>query len=327
MPLFIFISGYFSERLELKKIIKRLIIPFYIWNIAYSFISYFMQRSKLITYGCEELNFKDIFYYPWFAGSLHGLSIASWFALSLALVELTILLIRRLTNNRHLGIITILTTIISCLSIKYYLEVTNPSIYLRTVVRILFMMEFFMMGYVYKLKLEEYDKFSNLWTFVGIFIVQYIVSMINNRSPITFGIAEPIFENFKDSYCFLPTIVSIIGIMFYLRISKILSVLGENRIIRQIGEHTSSVMFHHQFVFLCLNLLFIKLGDYIDFFKVNIEQFKQNCWYAIDPLGDGRFCLLYTVMGIAVPILAVNIFNSIMKNVFNGIRIKWKVKS
>ena len=92
MPAFIFISGYFFKLKNitfkefLKGKISKLIIPYYIANIFYGFLTFFLKEANLFS-NCKNLSIKNIIIEPWLSGYQFNLNGPAWFVLFLFLVQ------------------------------------------------------------------------------------------------------------------------------------------------------------------------------------------------------------------------------------------------
>lgn len=311
MPLFIFISGYFykkeSENQYLNffiKKIRKLVIPYFIWNFIYGLIAINLQKSEIIAYGIK-FNFESLFIKPWQGGNQFGLNVAGWFVLALFLIQIIYTFIRKSfniikVNNEY--IIMLFMIILGLLGVDLAYKGYKSGWYL-TLIHILFGLPFYHLGYFYKEKLEERDTLSNWAYFLILFIVQFLLVKVTGGNTYL-GMWDANFNNFKCNI-FTPFITPLPGIMFWLRTSRILvPSLQNSKIIDYISRNTWTIMMHHQFVFFIINycMLIIKnnMGKFNGF---NNKKFRTYAWYGYAAFNNKNFLLFYVIAGIAIPLI------------------------
>ena len=110
-------------------------------------------------------------------------------------------------------------------------------------------------------------------------------------------------NDFNRENLFLPYITSATGIMFWLRISKILvPSLRSCKKIQYLGNNTWTVMMHHLFIFFIINLLIGSLAPIIGLKGFDYNEFKKSIWYCYVP-GNKKFQLFYSVLAIYIPLM------------------------
>lgn len=321
MPLFIFISGYFYKTNSDKNIIdfilkkvRNLLIPYFIWNLIYGIIVNILKQNNIIYFG-NNINLNTLFVEPWIKGHQFGLNVASWFVPALFIVQLIYVLVRRVFryinfNNEY--IIMIIFMIVGCIGVKK----ANMGAVIGwnlTIVRTMFLIPFYHMGYIYNQKIEKRDNINNVIYFIGLFVVQFI--LIKKYDNLSFSAV--FCNNFNRENILLPYITSITGIMFWLRICKLLAdVLGESKIVKYIGSNTWTIMMHHQFVFFMINLFFASIANIVNLEGFNYERFKTEGWYGYDA-GDSRFLIFYVIAGVAIPLIMKIYLERIKHNIKN----------
>lgn len=96
---------------------------------------------------------------------------------------------------------------------------------------------------------------------------------------------------------------STLSVLLTVVICEMLSPAFENsRIIKAVGENTLSVMIHHPLIMFIINSALYALSTVIDM-RFEYEEFAHDICY-VYPWRDGRIFLLYTVLGVAVPVMA-----------------------
>lgn len=306
LPLFIFISGYFfvkntSLQCFFAKKVKSLLIPYFMWNLVYSILSTAIRKVGIISYG-SNISLKSLFITPWITGGQTGLNVASWFALSLVIVSIVYFLFKQIFKHIHINneyVITFIFLLIALLGIKMAVEGNNQDLYIP-LTRTMFYLLFYQLGVLYKEKLESKDKLNSYLYFSIIFTLQFAI--IYKYNNIEFTNYNMVF--FANSI-FLPVIVSITGIAFWLRVAKIISPLvKESKITKYIGSNTWTVMMHHQLVFFLLNLSIYILSPHVNIFRgFDPVDFKINCWYSYVPANMAQFKFFYVILGISIPLI------------------------
>ncbi len=307
MPLFIFIAGYlFKEeyvscvRDYIIKKFSNLMVPYYICNLAYGLLIVSLRYFDVVKFGARELTLYNFFVMPFVHGHQYGLNVAMWFVPQLFAVQVIYILFRRakkavkVIDNEWLWIAGFL--ILGLASIWLVNHGYNTNHWRHFLFRTFFFLPFFHFGYLYKIKLEAKDKLDSLVYFGIILIVQFILLKFYGK------ITYVAVHNSYPSKILLPYITSITGIMFWLRVSKILApVLAKSKYIRYLGENTWSVMAHHQFVFFMINFMFFSLLPYLDLKGFSVSKFQTNMWYGYYP-AKYQFLIFYSSAGIIVPL-------------------------
>lgn len=305
IPLFIFISGYFYKNENslnykefLIKKVKRLLIPYFIWNIVYGVIITMLKYYNIVDFG-ETISINSLFIEPLKNGHQFRLNLASWFVITLFIIEIVYTLFRKLNVLKNEYVIMILLIIIGCLGVIMSNEGYNNDWYLP-LVRVMFLIPFFHIGYIYKSKIEKKDTLNNFTYFTIIFLIQYLL-IITYSNNLQFVVAW--CDGFNKNNILLPYITSLTGIMFWLRISKILvPALEKSKIIYYIGTNTWSIMMHHLFIFFILNSILSLIAPILNFPAFDYKAFRQDIFYSYIP-NINQFSLSYVIIGIAIPII------------------------
>jgi fucose 4-O-acetylase-like acetyltransferase len=303
LPLFIFISGYFFKESYIHDMtnfvfrkIKTLIIPYFGWNLVYGVLMFFLTKHNFFVSNGASLTLKSFFVDSWIHGHQYLFNLATWFVLILFLVQILYLGIHwlrvklKFKNDFILLIILVFLSVLSVVlsSGKYGYNGLSP------VYKLFFFMPFFHFGYYYQKKMQYWDKLGSFWYFGILFLIQYfITSKYENADYIISWL------NFHD-HTFLPIVVSFTGILFWLRVSRILTnTVGQNKIVQYMGKNTWDIMVHHLFVFFLINCFFYLIG------VPNFDNtaFRKDIWYSYQPFGNYRILLFYSALGIGVPLL------------------------
>ncbi|MDR2653564.1 MAG: acyltransferase family protein [Prevotellaceae bacterium] len=314
LPLFMFISGYFFSLDNLRNIpqyinkkVKHLVIPYFIYNLIYGLIFYFLKRREIITYPYgEDLSLRTFFLEPWLSGHQYIFNLAMWFVLTLFLTQLTYLLFRRLCEKIKFTnelLIFIFLLIIGILTVKTVQTFEINLLWKYTVGRVLFFLPFFHFGFYWKIKLE---KSGSLNTFIYFAILLAVIEAMRLFSPILYS--EIVWMRFYNNL-FIPYISGFVGILLWLRITKILvKYVGKFKVAEWIGNSTWDIMAHHLFIFFLINFAFY-LAGYKDF---NTTEFHNSVWYNFIP-GSVYQTYIYYLFAIFIPVGIHYILQAIKK--------------
>ncbi len=109
VPLFMFISGYFYRDAEegnplayLKKKAKRLLLPYFFWNVVYGLLAAALRAFGGFSMG-EAVSLKTLFFTPFLNGYQFILNYAAWFVPVLFIVEVMNLCMRLLLGRLHIN--------------------------------------------------------------------------------------------------------------------------------------------------------------------------------------------------------------------------------
>lgn len=329
MPLFIFVAGYlFKEKYvdSVKEYIirkfKNLMVPYYCWNLFYGVTVVILQYFEVVKFGAK-LNLYNFFVMPFVHGHQFSLNVAMWFVPQLFSVQVIYIIWRKLQKksgvnfNEWFVLLIFLILGLGGVWLVNHDFVTNH--WRRFLFRTLFFLPFFHFGYLYRVKLEVKDKLNSLIYFAVIFIVQF--ALIKAYGKITFNA----ITNYYPSKIILPYLTSVTGIMFWLRVSKILSpILSKSQYVKYLGENTWTVMTHHQFVFFIINFFFYCLLPYVDLQSFSVDKFQHNAWYGYHP-GKWQFLIFYSAAGIIVPLLGKYLYDHHVKEkIAQRLKIKFR---
>ena len=317
MALFAFISGYFFKDRKLIDFLKvkfrRLIIPYFIWNFIYGITITILKYLNIINYG-ENISIFNLFIAPFYGNGNHFIfNLSAWFVISIFFVQLIYLLITKICkkfNIKYFNVfLLIISIIIASIELKYLKKFSNiNNLYLIT--RICFLFPFYIVGQIYKQYEKNDNKKNRLYFLLMIIIIQCILICNFN---ICYGLNTLEFYNNYIIYF----IGSMMGILFYLIISKILSrYIKENTIIYNIGANTSLIMYHHLFIFFIINTFVFVLNKYMGFFdKFDLISYKDSCWY----LYSREAVIIYLLLALYVPLKIKECFKKFTNKI-------WKIK-
>ena len=331
MPLFIFISGYFYKKENeervceyIRKKLNKLIIPFLIWNLVYGIFVNFLKSKNIIIYG-QDISLKTLFITPFIKNEQFQMNLAAWFIPALFFVNIVYILIRKILTKAKLWNDWIMFDIFLAIGIiaVYYQDIAVFNDYRVILLRTAFFMPFYHIGYLYKDKIERInDKVPNSILLCTCIIINLI--LIKNFKILDYNVHN--FSGFNERYLLLPFITSITGILFWLRISKILEkALGNSKIINYISDNTYSIMMHHAFFGFLINSILYKLKDICKFTTFNKEKFKAAPFYSYT-MDMTQFNIIFVMIGIIGPVLLKYIYDRWEKKIIKKIEKNLKEK-
>lgn len=319
MPLFIFISGYFYKeeyenhvRMFLWKKIKRLVIPYFIWNIFYGILVLILKRFGF-TIG-NEMNLYTVFVQPFIDGHQFYFNLAAWFLLALFIIEVLYLfeqkLVRCLLKNKLavISITFVISLVFGIVAIQISNKGYNDSFWL-IIVRTLFFFPFYGLGNIYKTVLEEKDTLNNYLYFTLTAGGQFLIMMHYGWIPTFSAAFGQFFWNPVMQY-----LTAFLGIAFWLRIAKIITpIVKQDGLFIYLGKNSFSVMMHHLGITYCLMLFLTFISRFTPYFQdidINVIKTVSGSWYC--PNGNSSFLLFYLTATIALLILLCKIKDKVI---------------
>lgn len=306
MPLFVFISGYFykqgSEQHILQFLMKKaksLLLPYFIWNFVYGLVILLFHKLEWIQYG-QEPNLYNIFVEPWLLGQQFSFNCAAWFVLTLFLVQTVYILLQRLflhVKGKN-WLLLCLFTLFGC-GVIWYSKTPNMVNFVIALGKILFFLQFYHWGHLYRYYLEErlpkkYFLYLCLFFVIQLFLLKFV-------DQFNFWVYRCYFPGTR--YIVEPILTSFTGIGFWLCIVKLLGPsVQKSKIVRYIGQNTWSVMMHHPIWFFAINCLLWGLSSPLNLSGFNIQAFQTEIWYTYSP-GLPQFAIVYVVAGVALPLV------------------------
>ena len=260
IALFVFMSGYFYKsenennvKAFIIKKTKRLILPFYLWNLFYAVILTYFKKFDF--FPDVQVNIESLILTPIMTGHQFLLNSASWFVVPLYMIHIVNILIRKIFQKTNIKVNEIIYFEIFLLLGIIGIALSNHGFnkgWFLVLDRVLYFAPFYSLGILYK-KYENYDKLNSLTYFGIIFcLALIIIYLCDGISAIS-----PCDARFFTSNVLKPFIIGSIGIAFWLRISKILSpIIGKNKYINTIADNTYSIMVNHFLGFYIIKTIF-----------------------------------------------------------------------
>lgn len=325
VPLFMFVSGYFyrgeeEERpfLYLKKKARRLLLPYFIWNVIYGIIAWALRTFGSFGMG-EGISLKALFLDPFLNGYQFIYNYAAWFVPVLFLVEGMNLCMRIVLKKLRLEsewLILIGSLAVGMAVVQLAIGGHVWGLY-KTPGRILFLYPCFQMGQFYKKKLESRDTLGNGAYFALVLGIQVLLHLCCN------GLA------YSSVWCtgfangpVIPYVTAVSGIAFWLRVAKILAPLvedgaakvqsgGERQysavtggFLQYLGRNTYAVMMHHVMAFMLVKMVLAGIAAHTGYLAdFDFVRFYGDIDYYYIVKGSEAFYMLYLAAGVLLPLL------------------------
>ncbi|MDE6602802.1 MAG: acyltransferase family protein [Lachnospiraceae bacterium] len=346
VPLFMFISGYFYRGEEeerplpyLKKKVKRLLLPYFIWNVIYGIAAWALRTFCGFSMG-EAVSFKTLFVTPFLNGYQFIYNYAAWFVPVLFLIEVMNLCMRIVLKKLRLHsewLILLGTLAVGMAVVQFAIEGRVWGFY-KTPGRILFLYPCFQMGQFYKKKLESRDTIGNGAYFAVVLTVQVLLQLCCN------GLA------YSSVWCtgfangpVIPYVTVVSGIAFWLRVAKILAPLcvesrsgeavarfdEESRsgeavaqsdkksrsglagtgnpaggFFRYLGHNTYAVMMHHVMAFMLVKMVLAGIAAHTGYLAdFDFARLYGDIDYYYIVKGAEAFQMVYLAAGVLLPLL------------------------
>mgnify|MGYP002302754431 CR=1 FL=1 len=325
LALFAFGSGYFYKTSSeehmgsfIIKKVKHLLVPMYLWNFVYAIILMILRNNKF-TFG-GKISLYNLLISPMINGHVFALNFPTWFVFPLFVVQVATVLMRKpLSKYEKINdwVVLVISLIIGIAAAFAGRCGWNRN-WKLLFVRAGYLFPFYQLAIVYKNKWEKHDTLNNIAYFGILFLAQLLI-IYKYGGTIYYTLSWAI--GFENGIIATPTIVAILGIAFWLRVSRILApILQKNKLVMMIADNTDAVMTHHIFAFFIINTIYAainKLTGTVFCSSFDWEQYRSNVQYAFCPENLGQFRIVYMVAGLILPLIIV-ILQKKVKEKING---------
>ncbi|MBQ3558358.1 MAG: acyltransferase family protein [Agathobacter sp.] len=312
IQLFLFISGYFFDASSVDHVkayvikkIKRLLVPFYIWNFVYLSIQTVL---KLIVVNGEinfnmgnSLSLYNLFLAPWIENQPMGFNAPTWFIIALFMVEMYNIFLQwigskiKCDNEVFMLIITFLIALVGIYFIQH-----DATGFFKNCCRSMYCFFFYRLGHWYKVHGEILEKINSTLYFAILVCVQFVLRMV--YFELTAGVYACIMFDHIPRIIITP----IVGIFFWLRIAKLLTpMLKEVKWFVYIGKNTMPIMTHHLFVLFLMQAVvcFAHCNTSISLLSgFDVASYASLVYYVY---ANPPLKLIYSVLCIMGPLLVV----------------------
>lgn len=306
MPLFVFVSGYFFNeehaisfknafRFTWKKC-RNVLFPYFFWILFYFVFTAVLRRFGIIRFG--DFSLKNLIVDIVTMGTSFGYNDPSWFVPMLFCVSVSYCFLRTIFrkcwNDPFAAVLLILIGAAAVYGSGTAFNTAKHYMLLKTA----FFMQFYQLGIVFRNYFEKnFDKVNEtalclICIIINIFLLAQYGSNIRFPNCARMG-------GFRTDNLFLPLITSVTAIAFWLKISKTLvPVIGNNRMVNFLSDHTSFVMTHHltaKAFFTGLLITGNKFGI-TNFSSLDVSQFQNSAWYNFNEIQwVNLLCFVFTV--------------------------------
>lgn len=313
--LFVFISGYFYHPEEethiysyIKRKFARLILPYMGWNLFYGIIITCIHKwgTAGITFG-ENISLYNYFIAPFLSGHQYMLHAAAWFVPALFLLQLCNIIGRKflsLLRIKNEYMITVLYFLIG-FTVVYLAKRGSVYDYYKLPGRLMLMAPMFQLGHLYHTHLEKRDTLPSVPYFLILTVLQFLV-MYYTHGAVNYSVVW--VTGFANGVV-MPFITATIGILFWLRISRLLQHALQKKLPPVIkwlknflywtGTHTYGIMMHHLFGFFLFNELLSLLHNRCSLLSLfEMERFQGDIYYTYCASGGNPVWYLgYLIFG------------------------------
>ena len=290
---------------------KKLLLPMYFWNTVYGFVVYMLSFKGFNIGG--NFTLYNLIIEPIKTGHQFVWNLGTWFIWPLFLVEVIHMVLCKMfcikRTSKKMLIIHVFYFILGIFCI-YLSNLGYNHGWFLPVLRVMHFLPFYSFGIIYKDLLEEkLDRLMPIVYFILIFSLQLFIITLEGTTP-----------NYSQAWCNFPTtcyiipyVVGLLGILFWLKISKLLLPIVKNsKLIFYIADNTYAIMVHHLIGFLILKSFFAlanrRFGIFPDF---NWAEYYNNVWYLYLPKGLSQWLFVYVVFGIVTALLIDIVFKKI----------------
>ena len=321
MPLFVFVSGYFYREKNLEKPLhfllnkaKSLLVPYYaILLFVLAAVEVLREIAPIGPKYGELDSLKDFFINPFYKADLSSLLTPGWFVPALFCVLVIWVIVRcmlkRIWND---SIAAIAYCVIGTFCVYLSRKGWNETLWLP-LIRTGFLLQFYQLGVLYCSKLEH--RFRKIPAPVVWLVTLGINALLQYLSgnQIYFNDINKMTGFLTDIYV-LPLITSVTGIAFWLVVAdKLAPILGNNKLINYISNHTYAIMMFHIIWFNVYNFLISRIPAVARSF--DFEKFYKTAWYRYEPVVQLRF--FYVIAGLLGTLmmcwLAEKLYEKILK--------------
>lgn len=313
LPLFVFVSGYFYSLASdekpfsfLFKRVKRLLIPYFVWNLIYGLLAFVLRACGWIHFG-EQITLKSLFWDPWVHGHQFQFNIAAWFLPALFLVSTVFVLIRFCLKKLKILNEWVLLMVFFAASygIILFAQADHNHGPMLILIRTVCFLPFFQLGLVYKTKLKHLNLPS--FPFFGIL---FLLAAANVYFLKPTG-AVTVWCVFTGSA--LGHLISVLlAIAFWTKVAELLApAVRKMSLLCFIGENTFSIMLHHAFVIFVINSILFSVSQFGFVSSFDPKAYGDSVWYAVN-LFEGKFLLFYIACGILIPCLGKQVWNRLL---------------
>ena len=322
--LFAFVSGYFFDPQKkalpsLAAKAKKLLIPLYLWNLAYGLLAAFLRRAGGFTLG-QEISAYTLLLAPLTDGEHFVYNLGSWFVFPLLLAQALYLLIQRLSarlSGEKWLLPAFLVSLAAGSAAVTLCAAEKQAALPLFVLRPLILLPGYAGGVLYRRALESRDRIPTAPYLLAILILRALLFIpYENLSYLLSGC------NYFPCGALGVYAGGALAIAFWLRIARIASpLMARSRLALYASRHTFDIMMHHYMGFFAVNCLFLLANmagvSAADF---SVLSFRTKSGYAYAPYGRDQFAVLYVIAGMLLPLAAAWLQETIVHRAKRALR-------
>ena len=302
--IFMFASGYFYKQESEENVcayiwkkVKRLIIPMYIYNLAYGILGQIISINGPKIAG--KITWEALLIFPITSGQHFGYNLGGWFIVPLFMVELSNVLIRSVAKKLQIRIpewLYFVVTVILGMGGVYLASIGYNNSWWRVLVRWLFFLPFYYGGIFYKKILEYHDTLPGGTYFSIIFALKLVVAVWLGKMP---SYTPALCNDFVDGVI-APFIVCALGVAFWLRIARVLEpILGRNKYVNLVADNTYSIMMNHILGFQIVNMVYAFVAKTMGLFgDFDWGAYEMDKFYVYTLGGINQTKIIYIIVAI-----------------------------
>ena len=322
--IFLFVSGYFiSPKADLKKFIlrkvRRLLIPYFIFNLIYGILSTFLNYKGI--YVGQGISIYNLFIAPFLGGHQFMFNSPAWFVPALFVTEVVYLVSSQLLNlmlkvlddeRRNLLVDMILLLgylVLGIIAVALAIGGHAWGFY-KTIGRWLLMLPFISLGRVYKAYIQGKIRavarrlinkgFSVYLLYALYFVVVILGQIILVKNTEGLNISVVWCTSFGNGPI-IPFIAACLGMAFWYGVASVCARIPNVEPVLAIGRHSYAVMTHHLFFLFVINSICLRFCNNSESF--DLTRYGTDIFYQYMYLGDVLTPVVNLIICVAVPVL------------------------
>lgn len=313
LAIFAFSSGYFYKPESeshpgpyLAKKAGRLIVPLYLYNLAYGLLVALLGRWGFAI--GQDLSWESLLIAPVNNGAQFCYNMGGWFIVPLFMVQAVYVMVRKLIGFISGG----KTSEWAVMAVFCVLGLAGNELACRgyyrgnwvILVRMTYFLPFYAMGYLYRTKLEKAaGRVPSVIWFGAVLLSKLLIIAVLGKNPVY----TPGWCNDFTDGPLMPLLIGLLGIAFWLRAAELLEpMIGRKRWLNRIAGSTYSIMMNQFLGFMLVKSLFAAGSRFTEALSsFDWGRYKTDIWYFYRPASGLGLdsSILYLAAGIAVPVL------------------------
>nr|WP_300844768.1 acyltransferase family protein [uncultured Acetatifactor sp.] len=306
MAAFFFVSGYFLDLGGsgfggvIKKKVKKLLIPYLLWTLAYALLINLLRAYTNINIGVP-FEWKEYVLGILFNGEILDINAPGYFVLILFYTEMGYLLFRRLFGkvwNEWIAMAIFSAmgygVVFRSIEIGSQYNLSSPGTMLM---KVAFCLQFLQLGSLYKNKIEGWmNKYSPLRCCCFSSVLMWLITWVVGDTGwnLNWLIFNSKLLNMNNIFCLTPLATSVLGICFWLSLSKILvPSFGGSRLVNYISNHTFVIMMNHIFFMANVNWVLVLVNRYFAMPGFDINSALTTSWYRYSGIDSGMYFVYF----------------------------------